>query len=229
MEVYMPIDPKGSFLFNDAHLSFASELLKRWEVIDFDQKYVDNLNSRLFEILQLKSTSFRTQLSKIIEAFNNESLVLVLGAGVSVDYNLPNWDTLLQKLLLSSFQNETDSNKEKSLVLAKIFTKIFSPNPLIAARYLRNYYRENSKDGEVNAFEKAIRNSLYENFKSNFCSLLYREIVQLCVSPGKTPNLNSILTYNYDDILETHIKELDITIPYKTIAAVGIKPASGEL
>jgi hypothetical protein len=53
--------------------------------------------------------------------------------------------------------------------------------------------------------------------------------VQLCVAPGKSPNLDSIITYNYDDILEGHLTEMDIDIPYKTISKVGVRNAPGEL
>ena len=134
----------------------------------------------------------------------------------------------MQKLLLSSFQKETSSDTEKSLVLAKLFTKIFSPNPLIAARYLRDHYKEISK-GDPSGFEKTVRKALYEKLKSNYTSPLFKEIIQLCVAPGKTPNLNSIITYNYDDILERHLKELDIVVPHKSISSVGVKPSIGEL
>ena len=63
-----------------------------------------------------------TQTNDLIEAYKDERLVLVLGAGVSADHGLPSWNTLLQKLLLSTFMSETSQSKEKSQVLAKIFT-----------------------------------------------------------------------------------------------------------
>ena len=208
--------------------AWSSELIKNWKDVEFETDYFEKLREELKKSLPARFPSLKTQMAKLISSYDEETLVLVLGAGVSVPYKLPNWDTLLQKLLLSSFQKETDSDTDKSLVLAKLFTKIFSPNPLIAARYLRNHYKENTEKDPL-AFEKAIRKALYSNLKKNFQSPLFREIVQLCVAPGKTPNLNSIITYNYDDILETHLKEINISVPHKSISTLGVTLSSGEL
>lgn len=200
-------------------------LIKKWGE-KFEPDFFKKLDTDLEKVLSLKKPRFKAQLNDLISAFKTESLVLVLGAGISVEYGLPNWETLLQKLLFTSFQKETSSDTEKSLVLAKLFTRLFSPNPLIAARYLRQHYRTASKDDDK-AFEKAVRKALYERIKPNFQSDLFSEIVQLCVSPGKSPNLNSIITYNYDDILENHLNSLDIDIPYKSISTVGEGPKPG--
>ena len=84
-------------------LKLSTELLKAW-ADEFDSNYFKDLEKDLEEFLSLKKPKLKTQLSKLISAFEDELLVLVVGAGVSVDYGLPNWDTLLQKLLLSTFQ-----------------------------------------------------------------------------------------------------------------------------
>lgn len=202
-------------------------LIKNWsEGIDADD--VRNLYSDLQKTISKKFPSLKKSLKELIASFESESLALILGAGVSVEYGLPSWETLLQKLLLTSFQDETSTNTEKSFVLAKLFTKLFSPNPLIAARYLRQHYGTELK-GTGNNFESAVRSALYEKIKVAFQSDLFSEIVQLCVSPGKSPNLDSIITYNYDDILENHLKTLKIEVPYKTISAVGVRPKPGQL
>lgn len=166
------------------------------------------------------------QISDLIEAYKSEKLVLVLGAGVSIDHGLPSWNTLSQKLLINTFASETNDSKQKSIVLAKLFTKIFSPSPLISARYLKKFYQDNSK---TTSFEQAVRDSIYEEIDLTKESDLFNEIKQFCVAPGKSPNLDCIITYNYDDILENYLSNLDIELPFKSIYAVGMNPADGEL
>ena len=205
--------------------SVAGELIKKFADLtegDYLKKYEEILSKRL----SLKPTSLRKQLTDIDSAFESEQLVVVLGAGVSVEYGLPSWETLLQKLLIGSFSSGKDEGLGKSTVLAKLFTKAFSPNPLIAARYLRHHYKDQKTK---NAFEKAVRGALYETLDGEFKSDLFDEFAQLCVAPGKTPNLDSIITYNYDDILETHLDDLNIDIPYKSISEVGIHAKPGQL
>ncbi|KKN48782.1 hypothetical protein LCGC14_0649270 [marine sediment metagenome] len=194
----------------------------------YDYDYFKNLAEDIEKNISIKRQSTKNLLTKIIEAYETELLVLVLGAGVSVEYGLPSWDTLLQKLLLTSFQDQTAQDPKKSIVLAKLFTKVFSPNPLIAARYLSNHYK-NITSNESNSFEKAVRSALYEQIKKNHKSELFDEITKLCVSPGKTPNLDSIITYNYDDILENHLKDTGVEVQYKSIHKNGVQPESGQL
>jgi NAD-dependent SIR2 family protein deacetylase len=167
------------------------------------------------------------QLLNLIDAYREEKLVLVLGAGVSINHGLPDWNTLLQKLLINTFVSETDDNSEqKSILLAKLFTKVFSPSPLIAARYLKKFYQN---DAQTTSFEDAVRNTIYEEVDLTKESELFNEIRQLCVAPGKSPTLDSIITYNYDDILEKYLSDLNVEILFKSIYSVGMNPSNGEL
>lgn len=205
--------------------TIASELFKKFADLaegDYLKEYEKILSKRL----SLKRVSLRKQLTDIDTSFEAEQLVVVLGAGVSVEYGLPSWDTLLQKLLLGSFSDGDDGGIGKSAVLAKLFTKTFSPNPLIAARYLKHHYKEKKTN---NAFEETVREALYETLDGEYSSALFNELAQLCVAPGKTPNLDSIITYNYDDILENHLDGLNIDIPYRSISQVGVHANPGEL
>ncbi|MDY7033682.1 MAG: SIR2 family protein [Thermodesulfobacteriota bacterium] len=168
------------------------------------------------------------QTNDLIEAYKEERLVLVLGAGVSADHGLPSWNTLLQKLLLSTFMSETSQSKEKSQVLAKIFTEFFSPSPLVAARYLRTFYESDNESNKM-PFDEAVRNAIYDEINLKKSSKTINEIVNLCVAPGKSPNLDSIITYNYDDLIEYHLSKLKIDVPYKSVFDVGMNPTTKEL
>lgn len=173
-----------------------------------------------------KEQDDESKLQAIRKEYIKENLVLILGAGVSAPYNLPDWNMLLQKLLIDTFITETKENEESSKMLSKLFTILFTNSPLISARYLSEYYKEN-KNG--NSFEQAIKEVLYEDVKKEFISDTMKEIVQYCISPGKTPTLDSIITYNYDNILENALDNSQIDIQYKSIYTVGMNADYGEL
>jgi len=58
---------------------------------------------------------------------------------------------------------------------------------------LQNYY-----DKTPLSFEKAVRKVLYEKIDIKRESKLMDEVISFCVAPGSSPNLNSIITYNFD-------------------------------
>lgn len=200
----------------------SDEIIKR---INIDWSNIHNFNTTLKKIRatlegKFKKTSRADIIEDIKSKFKNEKLVLVLGAGVSMAYSLPSWDTLLQKLMVTTLEKE----KNASSILSKLFSKIFSPSPLIAGRYLQKYFENNNQ-----SFEEAVRKILYEEIKRDTDSPLMNEIVRFCIAPGKSPNLNSIITYNFDDLLEQSIKKMSVDLPFKSIFGLGMDVEAGEL
>lgn len=162
-----------------------------------------------------KAISREEIVRKLSKSFESNKLVLVLGAGVSMGFGLPDWDTLLQKLMITTIEKE----QKVSTVLSKIFTNIFSPSPLIAGRYLQKFYEDKSS-----SFEEAVRKVLYEQIDISKQSPLMDEIINFCVAPGKSPNLDSIITYNFDDIIEQRLSKVGVPIPFKSIYGLGMNP-----
>lgn len=202
------------FNFSETYLNSIRESFEKLNNIDYNV-LIKNLPSTR------KSTS-KTAIKNLKTAFIEGNLNLVLGAGISSTYGLPTWDNLLQRLLLKTIEQETD----KATVLSKFFTKIFNPSPLIAGRYLQ----ESLVDKKVaNKFEKEVRKALYETFDSNAESKIMDEIIKICVAPGNSPNLDGIITYNYDDIIESKLLEKDIDIPFQTIYGQGVNPDNKSL
>jgi hypothetical protein len=70
-----------------------------------------------------------------------------------MNYGLPSWDILLQKLIVTTFEKE----KKSFGLLSKLFSKIFNPSPLKVGRYLQKYFETNN-----HSFEEAVR-------KINYC------------------------------------------------------------
>jgi len=168
-----------------------------------------------------KSTS-ETAIKHLKEAFNSGNLNFVLGAGISSEFGIPTWDNLLQRLLMTTIEQETD----KALVLSKFFSKIFNPSSLIAGRYLE----ESFKDDKIkNKFEKNVRDALYETYEESAESLIVDEIIKFCLAPGNSPNLDGIITYNYDDIIETKLKEKNLDMPFESVFGQAINPDNNIL
>ncbi len=181
-------------------------------------KDLKDLNKKILNNTQ------KEDLEKLIEEiknhYSNERLVLVLGAGVSMGYGLPSWDILLQKLMVNTIEKDNDVSN----ILSKLFSKLFNPSPLIAGRHLQNYFEKNEKK-----FEVEVRKLLYSNINNDYDSEVMKEILKICIAPGKSPNLNSIITYNFDDILEKTLNDSIIDLPFKPVFGNGIDVKAGEL
>ncbi len=195
-----------------------------------DKGALNDLNKLIASIKTRTALSHENAIKKLKKFYQTERLVLVLGAGVSSDFGLPNWNTLLQRLIAKTFEKEKDQDLGKNAIIAQLFNMVVGPNALIAARYLSLHFKDLEKNNNKELlFEESIREVLYESFNEKQKSKLYQEIIKLCVSPGKNKSLDSVITYNYDDLLEKHLDGLGLDIPYKSIFAIGQNPAPYEL
>ncbi|MRT91333.1 SIR2 family protein [Ancylomarina sp. 16SWW S1-10-2] len=189
--------------------------------IDYEELFNKVNSSVITDKLPKSSTISRKQaLNNINKAYQNDKLVLVLGAGISLEFGVPTWNELLQNLMVYSIEKE----HKVSSVLSKFYNEIFRPNPLIAGRYLQDYF---AKDNS--SFESMVRDVLYSNVDKSVNSRLLDEIVRLCVKPDIHHNLDSIISYNFDDILECKLEKAEVNIPFKPIFGLGMETKNGEL
>ena len=189
---------------------------------------------RLAEEQQPEPSSRPDQIKNLRQAYQNEDLVLVLGAGVSMPYNLPSWNTLLQSMLLDEMQNLGQDRQQLSLDVAQLFNDYFNPSPLIAARYLSGRFKEqelslHNMGVSLPSLESAVRTRLYATLQAAEDTYLMKEIRQLCAAASSNPRLNAVISYNFDDILEQCLKSLEIDIPFRSIFKMGVHPHSNEL
>ena len=66
------------------------------DFIDFLNDFTKNFDANLPTKSKI---SKQKKIEKLTDSYNKEQLVLILGAGVSINHGLPDWNTLLQKLL----------------------------------------------------------------------------------------------------------------------------------
>ena len=130
----------------------------------------------------------------------NRGVVLFLGAGVSISAGLPGWDTLLQQLLANE---KLDGNGIDYICIDE---KCFHSS-IIIARYIREII-EKSKRGKFSewSFTEAIRNALWNGYVPNGGNHELIDTIAEIIKDESKP-VNSVITYNYDDLLERALGE----------------------
>jgi hypothetical protein len=126
----------------------------------------------------------------------NNCLSLVLGAGVSDAFGLPNWDKLIKNMediCGHSCSKSLGSAAEKADELRTILT---------------------AGEGGYQHYLDVVQQGLYKNVKDDFVVLNTRKtldaIAALCI-PSRRGSVKEIITFNFDNILETYLKYYGIT------------------
>jgi len=135
---------------------------------------------------------------------------LFLGAGVSSSAGMPDWNTLLNSLFVTYLTNEFDG--ESKIVDSDInqivnrLNQIDEPSALMAARYLRKGL--DSRNTESQEFTKAITKNLYKlrDTEKKIDSDLIKAIVELCMPLRTGAKVKSVVTYNFDDLIERQLE-----------------------
>lgn len=148
---------------------------------------------------------------------------LFLGAGVSQILGLPNWDNLISNLLSNFLLKNTikDNNIEENLkIISNLFQSRNMNSALLSARYLKQAFKIN--DNKSNNFLKEIHSVLYKD--KNDKSELINSIIKMLKS---LENIDSIITYNFDNIIEQYLDENSIN--YISIDSGKIRPQKGYI
>jgi hypothetical protein len=134
--------------------------------------------------------------AKVSIAENNFSLFL--GAGVSMSANLPSWWNLLKDMIDTCKQKEfKDGDIEK-------LTKVCYNSSIVMGRFVRMMMEKKSNDED---YYQCLHDALYGGI-SAYRSPLIDEICNLVDS--KKLQAQSIITYNFDDVMERALRERGI-------------------
>ena len=147
----------------------------------------------------------------------------VLGAGVSRGANIPDWKTLLTKLIPENDTVFRDTDYEAII-------KQLNYSDIRAARYIKSaFYQKDSADkikdsaekikdsvdkikdstdkkSPENKFVEKVREILYSNIDRE--SPLIKTICKIICDDSK--RVQSVITYNYDDLIEEELKKRDL-------------------
>jgi len=182
--------------YSSSSATFSSgSIIKAYDEIKAQGEIEENFLTYIDKEEKKRRITKNKAIKKLSEAYHNKNLVFVFGAGISKSQNIPDWNELLKELLSKALQNEGID-----LSLAKIFSKMyldqFSKNLLITARYIRKHIG----DDEF-SLEKETQRLIYSSVDRKLLPL-YIQILELCRKTGASQGLDSIITYNYDDIIE---------------------------
>jgi hypothetical protein len=114
-------------------------------------------------------------------------LALVLGAGASMGFGLPNWDILTERIfedLHVARDVNMDNEMSAELLLAKHFNK------------------------DKMKFANAVRKALYREFNTTSSSMLKNEFLIAIGSltmASTRGSIKKVISFNYDDLLETYL------------------------
>ncbi|PHR26894.1 MAG: molecular chaperone Tir [Desulfotalea sp.] len=167
-----------------------------------------------------KKTTNQKHIKHLKNYLRAGELSLVCGAGVSVGAGVPDWSSMLHELLSNLFRKQLKDNdssigdREK---LAALYQEYFNPSPLVVAQYLKN--------GLGDDFLENVRDSLYRNSPTN--SSLIESIMELCRPQRSRQALQSIISFNFDDLIEQNLKAQHIQ--FKSIFSEGQKTLRSEL
>ncbi len=154
-------------------------------------------------------------------AFRNNNLGIYLGAGVSIENNLPTWE----KLVLAMYFNKISEQQLNGwrpfpnylYAIAEWYLKHSSEPLEITTRKLQKFYHQNSSnDGDFldDLYQVLYGSYIVEGGQPNYNldSRFLRNnnktldaVAKLCES--KARGVKSVITYNYDNLLEMAFNE----------------------
>jgi hypothetical protein len=161
----------------------------------------------------------RSDLDGLRRAWRNRELVLCLGAGVSMPYGLPTWKDLVLELV---FEQTERTRRLGSMwphyrrALAAWMTEYFDYSPLVLARMVEREMRKPSPrakaDGREGLFLERLRKHLYANVRAPAARTTLRAIADLAAARGRSGGLASIVTFNFDDLLERELARRKVPV-----------------
>jgi hypothetical protein len=198
------------------------------KIVTKHQKKTKEITNNLFSLrlefaVKKPQEDWKEARKKIIaqlkEYYNKGQFSLFLGAGVSSSSGMPDWNTLLNSLFVSYLTQEFNSNGVISDTdisdLVNRLNTIDEPSALMAARYLRKGLSK-GKDNTLE-FTNTISKNLYKLRNQDFPldSDLIKTITTLCLPKRTGAKVRSVITYNFDDLLERQLENQ--AIEYQSI------------
>lgn len=198
---------------------FTSIPVVIWDINDFKDRtkeywdsnihYLELPHKAIVEEAILQDKTQEQELKKrenllvqLKQKYKDEDIVLVLGAGISIDAGIPLWYELIKKLLIEMI-NEKLRIKKKSFSkdevnqLVQLAYSNMEDSPLAQMRYIKNAFDDSS-------YNQLIHSVLYENNPKVSTELL-KAISEICTPRRRHIGVRSIITYNFDDLVERRL------------------------
>lgn len=162
-------------------------------------------NYRIFQkrdMFNCEQNNNEEKINLLKKALFDNQLTLVCGAGISRDSSIPTWDELLVNILNEIYSNDNDIDIEDK-VTAKSLLSLMPQSNLILGKYLKIILKED--------FNKVVQKHLYLYYNNSYeCESINRclktnmmnAIVELSRPKRRGKQLKSIITFNFDDLIE---------------------------
>ena len=144
-------------------------------------------------------------IEKIKRAYQNEDVTLFLGAGVSIDAGIPLWSDLIKKLLIYMISAKTKGRKLPKKVIEELYKLAYSNNdesPITQMRYIKAAFT-------LEEYYGLVHRVLY-SIKTNIKTDLFDAIAKICKPQRACNGIKSIVTYNFDNLIEQKFVEKEI-------------------
>ena len=138
-------------------------------------------------------------------AFRKQDMVLFLGAGVSIDGGIPLWETLIKTLhvyMLKSLTKDKELSFEQQEMINELAADNEMESPLVQMRYIRAAFSNEE-------YHKLVHSALYGQ-NVNIDTKLLDAIAKISTPQRAYCGIKSIITYNFDDLLERKFAQKDI-------------------
>lgn len=172
----------------DAVLKEMNELNISYDQLTSPQKDVEQKTEKI---------DTNKKIAMLHDALINNNLTLVCGAGVSKKSGIPLWDELIVSIITDMYFDEKKSDNPE---FAKKFLDSISKSNLILGKYLTLMLGDD--------FENVLRKNLYKNIfnkkRTDYAQTdILKSICDLARPDRLGRRLESIITFNFDDIIET--------------------------
>lgn len=149
-----------------------------------------------------KDKNKSNHIEHVRKAYKNNDLVLFLGAGVSIDSGIPLWSELIKKLLIQMIIKRSDNKEltsEEIDMLSDLAYNNKEDSPLTQMRYIRSAFEDDE-------YYELVHDVLYSKPLSKNNKIL-DAIIKLAAPQYSNAGLKSIITYNFDDLIEQKFEE----------------------
>jgi hypothetical protein len=163
-----------------------------------------------------------SDLAGLRNAWRSRQLVLFLGAGVSIPYGLPSWKNLVLELLFEQAQGTRQLGSmwpHYRRAVASWMTDYFDYDPLVLARMVERDLRvrnpaagpKRSTD-HTDHFLERLRSYMYANYREPNSRTTLQALSALIAKGNKRSGVDSVVTFNFDDLLERELRRRRVTV-----------------
>lgn len=176
-------------------------------------KTMKKFSTRREEKQKYLTTNIYERIEFLKNVLSENRLTLVCGAGVSASAGMPDWNTLLTRIVNEALPAEYKKINTDDL------KKLLSSSNLIVGKYLKILLKDN--------FDEVVQKSLYSGeFHINDSKLIHN-IVELIRPKRNKGSVESVINFNFDSVLEDLLYEN--SIKFSVVYDEGIKYKAEEI